>query len=72
MAIVTLYDIDEDTLSRWAITNCYSFVSWLIYENSEALSFIGYDDEAEWYIRYEFEFTDEQEALLFQMKWQGQ
>lgn len=72
MAIVTLYDINEDELTNWAMKNCPSFVSWLIYENSEALSFIGYDDEVEWYVRYEFEFTNDQEAMLFQLRWQGQ
>ena len=71
MAIVSLYDIDEDTLSRWAMANCASFRGWLIYENSEALGFVNWDDETEWYVRYEFEFTDEQEAMLFQLKWQG-
>lgn len=72
MAIVSLYDIDEDTLSRWAMANCASFVGWLIYENGEALSFTGfYDDEIDWHIRYEFEFADDQEAMLFQLRWQG-
>jgi hypothetical protein len=70
MAIVSLYDIDEDALSRWAMVNCSSFAGWLIYENSESLSFNGHDD-VDWYIRYEFEFADEQEAMLFQLKWQG-
>ena len=53
------------------MANCSSFVGWLIYENGEALSLIGYDDDIDWYIRYEFEFADEQEAMLFQLKWQG-
>jgi hypothetical protein len=70
MAIVTLYDIDEDKLSQWAIENCPNFISWLIIENSEALMFIG--DNVDWHIRYEFEFANEQEALLFQLRWQGQ
>jgi len=30
------------------------------------------DDDIEWFIRYEFEFTDEQEAMMFQLRWQGQ
>jgi hypothetical protein len=54
------------------MANCASFVGWLIYENGEALSFTGfYDDEIDWHIRYEFEFADDQEAMLFQLKWQG-
>ena len=72
MAIVTLYDIDEDTLSKWAIVNCPSFQGWLIYENSDAFGFVDWDDETEWMIRYEFEFADDHEAMLFQLRWQGQ
>jgi len=72
MAIITLYDIDEDTLSRWAIKNCPSFQGWLIYENSDAFGFVNWDDEAEWMIRYEFEFANDREAMLFQLRWQGQ
>jgi hypothetical protein len=71
MAIVKLYDIDEDTLSKWAIAHCASFCGWLIYENSDAFAFVDWDDETEWFIRYEFEFADEHEAMLFQLKWQG-
>jgi hypothetical protein len=72
MAIVVLYDIDEDKISRWAIENCPSFIGWLIYENSDAFSFVDLDDETEWMVRYEFEFVNEQEAMLFQLRWQGQ
>lgn len=72
MAIVKLYDIDEDTLSNWAIENCPSFRGWLIYEHSDAFGFVNWDDEAEWLVRYEFEFADDQEAMLFQLRWQGQ
>jgi hypothetical protein len=72
MAIVTLYDIDELLISDWAIKNCPSFVGWLIYENSDAFGFVNWDDEIGWMLRYEFEFTDDQEAMLFQLRWQGQ
>lgn len=72
MAIVKLFDIDEDTLSRWAFENCPSFQGWLIYENSDAFGFVDWDDETEWMVRYEFEFADDQEAMLFQLRWQGQ
>ena len=72
MAIITLYDINEDAASRWAIEHCPSFVSWLIYENEEACLFSSSNDETEWLIRFEFEFTNEQEAMLFQLRWQGQ
>jgi hypothetical protein len=71
MAIVKLYDIDEETLSNWATTNCPSFQGWLIYENSESWMSFDSDSDEEWAIRYEFEFADDQEALLFQLKWQG-
>lgn len=69
MAIVTLHDIDEDTLSDWARANCSSFVAWYITENDP---FAVLEPDCEWTVRYEFEFADEQEALLFQLKWQGQ
>jgi len=67
MAIVTLYDIDEDQLKEWAVENCPSFVCWLIYENGNAFDVL----EPDWWVRYEFEFSEEQEAFLFQLKWQG-
>lgn len=72
MAIVKLYDIDEIKVSNWARTNCGSFVGWLIYENSDAFTFQYLDSDAEWMIRYEFEFADEHEAMIFQLRWQGQ
>jgi hypothetical protein len=72
MAIVTLYDVDELLASAWAIDNCPSFVGWLIYENEDALLLTYIDEEPDWKIRYEFEFTDEHEAMIFQLRWQGQ
>lgn len=68
MAIVTLFDIDEIELSTWARKNCPSFVCWLVYENNESLFST---DEQDWYLRYEFEFTNEHDAMLFQLKWMG-
>ena len=68
MAIVELYDIDEDILSKWAIANCSSFCGWLIYENSDAFGFVNLDEDTDWMIRYEFEFGNEQDALLFQLR----
>ncbi len=63
MAIVVFYDIDEEKIASWARTYCPSFVCWLVYDS---------DDMAEdWYLRYEFEFADEQDAVLFQLKWEG-
>jgi hypothetical protein len=67
MAIVTLYDINEYDVSCWAIENCSSFSGWLIYEND-----VLFDEQPDWQISYEFEFADEQEAMLFQLRWQGQ
>lgn len=72
MATINLYDINEDELSKWAIENCVSFQGWIIYENSDAFGFVNLDSEAEWMVRYEFEFADDQEAMLFQLRWQGQ
>jgi hypothetical protein len=31
-----------------------------------------FDEQPDWQISYEFEFADEQEAMLFQLRWQGQ
>jgi hypothetical protein len=72
MAIVILYDIEEILVTDWARNNCSSFVGWLIYENSNAFGFTNWEDDPEWCIRYELEFTDEQEALMFRLRWQGQ
>ena len=72
MAIVTLYDIDEDVASKWAIKNCPTLEGWLVTENSDAFGFVAWDDEPEWSLRYDFEFADELEAMLFQLRWQGQ
>jgi hypothetical protein len=72
MAIVILYDINEFEVSSWARINCASFVSWLIYENEDALLLTYIDEGPDWKIRYEFEFTDQYEAMIFQLRWQGQ
>jgi len=72
MAIVTLYDIDEDQLREWAVENCPSFSNWLIYTNKDAFSFFEQEDDPVWQVRYEFEFNNEQDAILFQLRWQGQ
>lgn len=69
MATVILYDINESAVADWARKNCSSFVAWLVYENDE-LTFFA--DDPEWCTRYEFDITDEQEAMMFQLKWQGQ
>lgn len=69
MAVIKLYDIDEEELSSWAKKNCSSFVGWYIFENDP---FALLDDDVDWAVRYEFEFTNEQEAMLFQLRWQGQ
>lgn len=71
MAIITLFDIDEEAASRWAIEHCPSFCGWLIYDNDDPWVFVNLDD-VEWKIRYEFEFADDHEAMMFQLRWQGQ
>jgi hypothetical protein len=68
---ITLYDINELAASEWAIKNCPSFRGWLIYDNNDPFAYLDLD-EREWLISYEFEFEDEQEAMLFQLRWQGQ
>lgn len=69
MAIITLHDIDEDTLSSWARDNCSSFVGWYIIENDP---FASLEENVEWFVRYEFDFTDDHDAMMFQLRWQGQ
>ena len=64
MAVVELFDIDEVEISTWARKNCPSFVSWLVYEST--------DFDSHWFMRYEFEFTNEHDAMLFRLKWDGQ
>jgi hypothetical protein len=63
---VELHDIDENKIVAWAQEHCPSFCSWLIYEGE---SYAGVDLDP---IRYKFEFYNEQDAMLFQLKWQGQ
>ncbi len=69
MAVVVLFDIDESAAAEWARENCASFAGWYVYE-ADILPLD--DDELEWYIKYEFEFSDEHEAMMFQLRWQGQ
>jgi hypothetical protein len=70
MAIVILYDIDEIEVATWTRQNCPSLSSWLVYENNPLWGDPGENDP--WFARYEFEFGDEQEAMLFQLRWDGQ
>jgi hypothetical protein len=70
MATVILYDVEEIPITEWARNHCLSFVGWMIYENEATIGWI--DDDPDWWARYEFEFTNEQEALIFQLRWQGQ
>jgi hypothetical protein len=70
MAItVTLYDIDEDAAWKWARDNCPSFGGWLVYNYTD--NWLNLDDDQEWYVKYCVEFVNEQEALMFQLRWQG-
>lgn len=72
MAIITLYDINETFTTDWARNNCPSFVGWMVYENDATTAWSWLDNEPEWWIRYEFEFLNEHDAMLFQLRWQGQ
>jgi hypothetical protein len=62
---VELNNIDESEIVTWAKEHCPSFCSWLVYEDD--LSYI--DIQA---TKYKFEFYNEQDAMLFLMRWQGQ
>ena len=61
---VELTDINEADAVAWAKEHCSSFCSWLIYEDQ---TYLGYEPT-----RYQFEFYNEQDAVLFQLRWQGQ
>jgi hypothetical protein len=62
---VELNSIDENEVVTWAKEHCASFCSWLVYEDD--LNYI--DIRA---TKYKFEFYNEQDAVLFQLRWQGQ
>lgn len=66
MAIVILYDINEPELVQWAKENCSSLICWTIYENDHAQWIV---DDA-WQQRFEFDFNDPKDALMFRLKWQ--
>jgi hypothetical protein len=62
---VEVFGINEDAAVAWAREHCASFCSWLIYNDA---SFGTWDATP---ARYEFEFYDEQDAMLFLMRWGG-
>jgi|LakMenEpi03Aug12_release.lakeMendotaPanAssembly.Ray.scaffolds.fasta_scaffold05584_25 hypothetical protein len=61
---VKISNIDEDVVVSWAKENCPSFCSWLIYDHSKLLL-----DDDEIACCYEFEFYNEQDAVLFVLTW---
>lgn len=61
---VDLVHINEADVVAWAREHCPSFCSWLIYEDQ---TYLGFEPT-----RYRFEFYNEQDAVLFQLRWQGQ
>lgn len=82
MAIVTLYDLEnEEEVTEWARVNCPSLWRVMCYEPPAfALPVIRAhikantvdDIVSDWLTKHEFEFGDEQEAMLFQLRWDGQ
>jgi hypothetical protein len=63
---VELTGINEDDVVVWAREHCPSFCSWMIYEDQ---TYLGFESTP---TRYRFEFYNEQDAVLFQLRWQGQ
>ena len=61
---VELIGVSENDTVMWAKEHCPSFCSWLIYEDH---TYLGFEPT-----RYKFEFCNEQDAMLFQLRWQGQ
>jgi len=66
MAIVILTDVDEDAVVAWTKENCPSFLGWMVCDGHDNRDLTGY------LIRFEFEFFDEQDAMFFRLKWDGQ
>jgi hypothetical protein len=57
----------EREIMCWARDNCPSFGAWYVYEDS-----INNIDTDEWNTEFRFTFSDERDALMFQLRWQGQ
>lgn len=68
MATIIFYDINETVLVDWARENCAGFTGWLVYSNQD----IEWDDDLEWSVRYEFEFDNDHDAMIFRLRWDGQ
>lgn len=67
---VTLMNLSPDRereIVWWARDNCPSFGAWYIYEDS-----FNNIDKDEWNTEYRFTFGDEQDSMIFQLRWQGQ
>lgn len=62
--IVELYDVDDDVeTGLWAHRTCPSFTGWVTIDG---------DHSDEYTTMYKFYFDQEQDAMVFLMRWQGQ
>lgn len=62
--IIELYDVDDDIeTGLWAHENCPSFTGWVVIDG---------DHDDVYNTSYKFYFNEERDAVLFQLKWQGQ
>jgi hypothetical protein len=63
--IVTLVDVEDDIqIGQWAQENCPSFTGWLVVDTF-------HDPDADSIEDFRFYFTQEQDAMIFLMRWQG-
>jgi len=67
VVLMNLTPNKEREIVWWARDNCPSFGAWYIYEDS-----FNNIDRDEWNTEYRFTFSNEKDAILFQLRWQGQ
>jgi hypothetical protein len=61
---IKLFDVPDDIeIGLWAHENCPSFTGWVV---------IGGETLDDFLTTYKFYFNNEQDAVLFQLRWQGQ
>mgnify|MGYP003333365511 CR=1 FL=1 len=68
--IIVLKNLDQNQERErvwWARENCSSFGAWYVYEDSD-----NHMDKDEWHTEFKFIFSKEQDAVIFQLRWQGQ
>lgn len=70
MNVVVLLNLDQNKEREvvwWARENCPSFHAWYVYQDSDNEPLIE-----EWDSHFKFMFGNERDAIIFQLRWQGQ